>query len=327
MTWVLRLATVFGCALLVGLVLWFGVGDVAEAFASAGWGVALVVLARAAALVVIGYAWARLALDGEPRTRVFVALRVVREGVNNLLPVAQVGGDLIAARLLTFQGMSGGAAGACILVDMFAQVATQFLFTLVGLGVLMRNGGDEATVAVVSAGLAVTAPALIGFFAAQRYGGFRLIERGMLRLARDPRWARLGGIADLHHELQRIWRAPRALAACFALHFATWFFGAIEVQIALGFMGHPIAYADALVIEALGQAVRGAAFLVPGAIGIQEGGFVALCALYGVPADSAIALSLVKRVPDLLLGLPGIMLWQAWEGRRWRGGSAAPKRP
>ena len=77
-------------------------------------------------------------------------------------------------------------------------------------------------------------------------------------------------------------------------------------------------------IESLSQAVRAAAFLVPGAFGIQEGGFIAVCAVYAIPGPAALALSLVKRVPELVLGLPYLMVWQAYEGRAWMRRRAAP---
>jgi uncharacterized membrane protein YbhN (UPF0104 family) len=62
------------------------------------------------------------------------------------------------------------------------------------------------------------------------------------------------------------------------------------------------------------QAVRGAAFVVPGALGAQEGGLIVLCAIFGIPPEVAIAMSLVKRIPDLVIGLPGLLAWQAIEG-------------
>ena len=37
--------------------------------------------------------------------------------------------------------------------------------------------------------------------------------------------------------------------------------------------------------------------------------------MFGVPPDTALALSLVKRIPDLVIGVPGLMAWQAIEGR------------
>jgi len=105
------------------------------------------------------------------------------------------------------------------------------------------------------------------------------------------------------------------LAAAAFIHLATWFFGAFEIWIALVFMGHPASYSEALVIESLGQAVRAAAFVVPGGIGVQEGGFVALCSVFGLSPPVAIAVSLVKRVAELILGLPGLLAWQFMERR------------
>ena len=70
-----------------------------------------------------------------------------------------------------------------------------------------------------------------------------------------------------------------------------------------------------MAIESVGQAVRAAGFLIPGALGVQEAGFIAVCAVYGIPAPAALALSLVKRVPDITLGLPFLFVWHAQETR------------
>ena len=115
----------------------------------------------------------------------------------------------------------------------------------------------------------------------------------------------MGGVASLNQRLLEIYRNPVRLGLGFAVHLGIWFFGVLEVWIALRFMGYPVDYRTALVIESLGQAVRGAAFVVPGALGVQEGGFIALCAVFGIPAPTAIALSLVKRLPEIALGHPG----------------------
>jgi hypothetical protein len=36
-----------------------------------------------------------------------------------------------------------------------------------------------------------------------------------------------------------------------------------------------------------------------------------------VPAETALALSLIKRVADLAIGAPGLLAWQVLEGRRF----------
>ena len=79
-------------------------------------------------------------------------------------------------------------------------------------------------------------------------------------------------------------------------------------------MGLPASYSEALIIESLLQAIRGAAFAIPGALGAQEGGLIAICALFGLPAEAAIAMSLIKRVPDVVFGAPSLLGWQMLEG-------------
>ena len=309
-------ASFVGLVLAIALIGWYGFGSVWSAIETVGWGVLLVALVRAIETSGAGVAWAWLLPKPErPPLRVFLLLRWLRESINCLLPVAQVGGDLIGARLLTFWGPSGGQAGASVIVDLFVQTLTQFLFTLIGVALLIAYAGDTALARWVLVGLAIMAPALIGFFAAQRFGGFKLVERLFTRLAQNPKWAALGGISSLNDCLQAIYRRKAALLATFILHFCIWFVGVWEIDFALRFMGHDLPYWHVLVIESLAQAVRGAAFVVPGAIGVQEGGFIALCAIFGIPAPTAIALSLVKRLPEVVLGIPGLLIWQGLEGR------------
>jgi putative membrane protein len=180
------------------------------------------------------------------------------------------------------------------------------------------RGGDQTIVRVAAIGLALAAPALAGFYIAQRRGGHRLLQALLTRFAGDRQWLAIGGAVDaLYDRLQAFYAGRAALLRGALVHFAVWFVGALEVWIALRFMGHPIGYAEALVIESLAQAIRGAAFIVPGALGVQEGGLIALCAVFGVPAEAALALSLIKRAADVVVGVPGLVAWQALEGRRW----------
>jgi hypothetical protein len=63
-------------------------------------------------------------------------------------------------------------------------------------------------------------------------------------------------------------------------------------------------------------AIRSAVFPVPGALGVQEGGYVIVGNLLGIPGDAAFALSLIARVRELILGIPGLLAWQLIEARR-----------
>jgi uncharacterized membrane protein YbhN (UPF0104 family) len=84
----------------------------------------------------------------------------------------------------------------------------------------------------------------------------------------------------------------------------------LETWVAMRALGIEAGLAEALVIESLGQAVRSAGFFIPGALGVQEGGYVLICALFGILPDKAIALVLVRRLRDIILGVPGVISWR-----------------
>src|SRR5215468_1203270 len=111
-----------GIAALIGLATWSGLGAVGQAVSSVGWGILLVVLARAVALAVAGVGWWLLFPSNmRPQLRTCVLLRFVREATNFLLPLAQVGGDLIGAGLLTLYAVPGALAAASVIVDILTQ--------------------------------------------------------------------------------------------------------------------------------------------------------------------------------------------------------------
>ena len=306
-----------GIAALIGLAIWSGLGAVGQAVSSVGWGILLVVLSRAVALAVAGVGWWLLFPSKmRPQLRTCVLLRFVREATNVLLPLAQVGGDLIGAGLLTLYAVPGALAAASVIVDILIQAATQFLFAIFGLLALVALEASEALARSAAIGIAVAALMLAGFYLAQRRGGQRILRAIVSRLAGDREWRVLGTIDAVYQNLGMIYAARSNVIASSVVHLAGWAIGVAEVAIVFAFMGHPIGIGEALVIESLLHAVRGAAFAIPSALGAQEGALVVLCAAFGIPPEQAIALSLVKRAADLVLGVPGLLGWQMLEWGR-----------
>ena len=80
-------------------------------------------------------------------------------------------------------------------------------------------------------------------------------------------------------------------------------------------MGRPLDWPEAVAIEALIQAVSSAAFVVPGALGVQEGGFVLIGTALGVDAPTSLALAAARRIRDLVVYFPGLVAWQ-WAERK-----------
>jgi putative membrane protein len=318
--------TLIGLSLAVWLVATNDLASVAAAFGRIGVaGFAGVTLVRALVVVLCGIAWARI-LDGlaPAPASAYLILRLVREGINVLLPVASVGGDVLGARLLTFWGVAGSLAAASVLADLLFQVGTLGLFAGLGAGLLSRVEGAEAAELAnwTLRTLAVAGFAVAAFFALQRTGIVRVIEDRVAALGRRfvrETEARPEPNRRIQGALDAVWSAGRRghLAQSCALHALAWLLGAAEIAVVLACIGvDKVGVSEILIIEALSQAIKAAAFLVPSGLGVQEGGLVLVCGLFGIDAGTAIALSLARRVPDVVLGLPALLVWQNLEARR-----------
>src|SRR5258708_10066621 len=181
--------------------------------ANVGGGLAIVVLVRGVILAADGLAWWCL-LRGlaAVRVRVALGLRTIREAVNVMLPVATVGGDIVRARLLNFSGVSGGVAAASALIDLLLEAAAQALFALIRVALLMQVAGGTEIAAWAARGVGIAALALGGFYAVQRLGGARFVERGAGAFARHSPATAPGSRLLLHDSLAAIYARPAAIS-------------------------------------------------------------------------------------------------------------------
>jgi putative membrane protein len=306
-----------GLALAAFLMESYGLPRILDLLGRAGWlGLMAVVLFHLIQVLFSAAAWRAVAGPTlpQPPLRTFLTLRWVREGVNNLLPVAQIGGELVAARLLWRRGVPLAQAVAGAIVDLTVEMLTQVGFTLLGLALLLLTVGSGVAGAAWG-GLAAAAAVAAGFLAAQWLGLGRLLEAGLVRLGALIGWEGGAEMEGLHAALVGLYRAPRRLAGAAFCHSLSWLLGGAEVCLALHLLGRDVGPAAGLVIESLGQAFKAVAFAVPGALGVQEGGLVVVCGLFGLRPDLALALSLTKRLREAVLGVPALAAW------RWLAGS------
>ena len=258
--------------------------------------------------------WEAIARPG-PRLRTYLLLRWVRESVNNLLPLAQIGGEFVVARLLQRQGVRLAQGIGGTIADLLLEMGTQVLFTVLGVALLVHEVGHSEVSDLATRALWVAALVVAGAFAALWMGLAGVIERAALRMGRSFGWPATAGISGLHEALVECFRSPgRVGLACF-WHLVSWLSGGVEVWLILHFFGTDIGLDTGLIIESLGQALKAAGFAVPGGIGVQEGGYVVVGRLLNIPPETALAVSLVKRVREAVLGVPGLILWHRAEAK------------
>ena len=113
-----------------------------------------------------------------------------------------------------------------------------------------------------------------------------------------------------------LYRRRQRVIVCGLMQFAAWSLGSVDIALALHFLGHPLPFVEAFMLEALIQGSASAAFAVPGALGVQEAGFLVFGAMLGLPHEIAAALAVMRRCRDLICYVPGLVVWQAHEGKR-----------
>lgn len=312
------LCALAGIALAMALVVYFGSAEVGEAFLAAGWqGLASMTALYLASVTLCALAWRVLVTKPLPHAlAVFHWARLLRDGVANILAIIPGAGEAIAARELTVFGLKSGAAIATTVVDLTMEIVSQLFFTLLGLAILAWERPGEPLAWWALAGLAVTAVGMAGFVIAQRNGLFRFLQSLPDRLGLTTPWNTNDQSQNIHAGIEDIYREPRRPVLSTVWHFVAWIIGAAEAWVALQFMGYPLGFGEVLVIESLVFAIRTIAFIVPWAAGVQEGGYVAAGAIFGLTPEVALALSLLKRARELLTGVPTLLIWQIVEARR-----------
>jgi putative membrane protein len=311
------LAAAVGGIALVALVAWFGGRSIGADVWHAGWAIPGNILIHLAQLACAAAAWRLLVGDRAHNLFAFLRFRLIREGVNSLLPVAQIGGPVVAIRVMIAQGINGAVAGAGTTLDLTVEAAMQLVFTLAGLALLSGEGLNPDWAPWVEGGLILGLAGLLAFVLAQRAGLMRLIERGLDWLQKRFPSLSLDGLQGLHDELVRLQRHRGILAKAALLQLLSWSGGSFEIYLGLLALGHPLDLAQCCIVESLGMAARSAGFAVPGALGVQEGGFILVGGLFGLPPELALALSMLKRAREVTVGSAGLLLWQWSEIRRW----------
>jgi len=207
----------------IGLVVHQGLLQVGKTLGRAGWGLGLVCLLHLPPLVCSSLAWRVLLSRHWPKaTWLFIGARWIREAVNTLLPVAQIGGEVAGARVLTFYGASPALGGASVVVDLTLEVLTQFVFTLLGLAFLVGSGRYDGTVRALAIGLVTVVPMLLGFVLAQRWGLFGLLERLLRRIADKRPGLGFAGLTGLHDAIQELYGHFRSVVSSGSLHLLSW---------------------------------------------------------------------------------------------------------
>lgn len=312
-----------GLALFGWLVAAAGPAEIFGAIVRMQWGIAAVLGFYLVILAMDTWGWHFAFVTGRPRAcrwRDLFAVRLAGEAINYVTPMATLGGEPLKADLLKRGWRLPLTEGAASLVVAKTAITVALaLFVFSGLVIAWTIGQLPTSLnRFVAVTLALFAALLVAFVATQQAGFFRWMAGWLrwmpgLRQAIAIRWHR---IVELDISLARFYRrADFRIVWSVLFHLLGWIAGVVEIYLILRLLGLQAALWQAWIIESFWQLIRMASFLVPAAVGAQEGGIVLVAAGFGIAAPLALAVSLVRRIRELVWTGVGLALWWGFERR------------
>ena len=315
----LYVGAIVGVALLVLLAVRIDLAAMVHVLTLAGWPLLWLLPYRAFYFLPYALGWAILLRGVKGASNAGLGylfwVATVREAIDRLLPVASVGGGVVGVRLLRWRGLPAAQVGASIIVEILLTLFAIYLFFVVGVLLLFHGADGIREHSRLLLALVATLPVPLGTAWLLRYGSrFLLGLVGANSLSEN--------VASLDRAIRAILGRHRALLVTGLLQVVGVLSGSFEIWFVLRLFDHPVDWRAAIVVESLTQAVRHIAFVIPAGLGVQEAALVVFGRTFGIDAELALAVSMAKRVREVLLGVASLLSWQWMEGRQihkeWR---------
>ena len=237
-----------------------------------------------------------------PQLRTLVMAKLAGEAVNQLTPLANLGGEPLKAYLLRHQApISRGMAS--VIINKTAQVMTGLLFTVVGLGLVVLYWDlPQAIPLPIQLGLGTLlslAAALIWLLYRKQRRLFSTLL-GLFRrlgLKMDFLESKMTRAVRIDSEISRFYREHKTRFLLVNLfHGAGWMLGALETYVILRALGAAVSFDVAFLITSLAVIINALFFFMPSNIGVLEGGQVFLFLTLGLNPAIGLSLGIVKRM-------------------------------
>ncbi len=300
-----------GIALFVLVIRSVGVGTIVQGLGSLGWSFAgiFVVELIIDALHTEGWRWCLLAEARRVSRFDLLAARTAGVAINVLTPTATVGGELTKGMLIRrWVPLADGFAS--VMVDKLTFAIAQAIFLLVGLSSVLTAlpfGTRERRFAILAAGLWTAG--VVAFFLLQRAGVFR-VGVGAVRaifgssalLENLP-----GHAADFDAKVSRL-LTTHTREFCFSVlfHLVAQAARTLQFYLALSALHFHPDLAVCFTTAAGLVFMEATFFLVPGKLGVLEGGYVLIFTKLGYGASAGLTVAFALRLSELASALLGL---------------------
>jgi glycosyltransferase 2 family protein len=276
-----------------------------------GWGILVVLLVYKTVFILDTFAWQLTLPSTQPTKRWMYGLwkvRMVGSAFAKVMPFSSFGGAPIKGFILKhhFGIKYREGAASLILAESTHMISLVFFMTTGVLLILFASNLPESYHLFAIISLGIITFGIMLFYIVQRYKITSLTGSWLSRRKIGKRLEKIiHQIHDLDERLVQFYtRDKRHFFSASFLNLVGWYLDALEIYVIFYFLGHPITFIEAVILQTFVELVRAGTFFIPAGLGSQEAVFMIATEAITGQSILGIAAALIRRVREIV--------WMIW---------------
>jgi uncharacterized protein (TIRG00374 family) len=295
---------IVGCAIFSVLIYKVGPSTIYHQLIVLKWKVLLLLLPFSLVFVLDTLGWKYAFTNSKISFKDLFLIRIAGESLNWIIPSANFAGEPMKAYFLKKHNIPMTEGMASVVISKTILIISQIIFVMIGVAFLLFElniSGSRmiSSMAIILLGI----PIIMFIIFAQRQGLFAFLLK-LLRLFKIKiRYVeeREEKLLELDKNIYQFYRHNKKRAFySFVYCFLGYIAGLIETFMILYFLNVPVDTVSIYIIESLATVAKGITSFIPGSVGGQEGGIVAIFVSLKLGVGVALTFGILRRFRELV---------------------------
>ncbi len=303
---------IVGCAILFALIYKVGPLTVYHHLCILKWKIPFLILPYLLVFILDTLGWKYAFKNSKIRFKDLFIIRLAGESVNLIVPSATFAGEPVKAYFLKRHNIPMVDGMASVVISRAIMTITQIIFVMIGVVFLLYKlnvSGSHLTssIAIILLGI----PIIIFIVFIQKHGLFTFLLKLLKMFRIRVRYIedKEDKLRELDKEIYQFYIHNKKKAFfSFIYYFLGWIAGLIEVFLILHLLNIPIDTVSAYIIESLSTVAKGVTSFIPGSVGGQEGGIIAIFASLKLSSGIALTFGILRRIRELIWTGAGLFI-------------------
>ncbi len=289
-----------------------GPANIYQHFCLLKWKAPLLLLPYALVFILDTLGWKYSFKENKISFKNLLTVRLAGESVNMIVPSAYFAGEPVKAYFLKKHNIPMVDGVVSVVISRTIMTITEILFVMLGVEFMLCKlnlSGFQliSSIAITLLGI----PIIIFIIFIQKRGFFTFILRLLQKFRLNIRYLneREERLKELDEGIRQFYsHNPKNFFISFVCYFLGWIVGMAEVLLILYFLGIPIDFLSAYIIESLSTVSRAVTSFIPGSVGGQEGGLIGIFMILKLSTSVALTFGIFRRVRELLWIAAGLLI-------------------